>query len=113
MPMIDSKVTCAVSPEQREAVKTRLGQAVAALGKAEQWLMVGFEDNYDLYFAGRRQEKAAFVSVALYGEAAPAACDRMTTEICRIWQEELGIPGDRIYVTYRFVDNWGWNGANF
>ncbi len=113
MPYIDAKITLPVSAEKRESIKSKLGAAIAALGKTESWLMVGFEDRYDLYFAGKKQEKAAFVAVALYGKASDSACNSMTDKICSILEEELEIPQDHIYVTYRFVDHWGWNGENF
>ncbi|MBQ7486730.1 MAG: hypothetical protein IJT77_04460 [Clostridia bacterium] len=113
MPFINSKVSVPVSRASRDEIKSRLGRDIAALGKTENWLMVGFEDNYDLYFAGNQASAAAFVSVALYGQASPEACDRMTERICAIYNEVLGIPKDRIYVTYQFVENWGWNGQNF
>ena len=96
-----------------DAIKAKLGQAVSVLGKGESFLMVGFEDEYDLYFAGEHVEKGAFVSVALYGNASSDAYSRMTGEICTILGEELDLPGDRIYVTYRGVSDWGWNGRNF
>jgi len=113
MPFINSKVSVPVSREMRDKIKTRLGEDIAVLGKTENWLMVGFDDNYDLYFAGNQAGPAAFVSVALYGKAKPDACDRMTARICAVYNELLGIPADRIYVTYEFVENWGWNGQNF
>lgn len=28
-------------------------------------------------------------------------------------KNELGIPGDKVYVEYRGTYNWGWNGSNF
>ena len=37
----------------------------------------------------------------------------MTAKICDILQEELGIPGSAVYVTYQGIDDWGWNGRNF
>ena len=37
----------------------------------------------------------------------------MTGEICKIFNEELGIEPNRIYVKYEEVANWGWNGENF
>ena len=37
----------------------------------------------------------------------------MTTEVCKISEEELGIPQNKIYVKYEEVENWGWNGRNF
>lgn len=114
MPFINSKVTVKISPEKEEAIKQKLGQAIAIIpGKSESWLMVGFEDEYTLYFKGNKCEKAAFVEVKIYGSANSQAYDQMTGEICRIYEEELGIPAANIYVTYQAVPDWGWNGRNF
>ena len=60
MPFIDSKITVPVAPEKKESIKTKLGQAISLLGKTETYLMVGFEDNYDLYLGGKKLEKGAF-----------------------------------------------------
>lgn len=113
MPFIDSKVTVKMTEEKKENIKTRLGQSLSILNKPESYLMVGFEDGYDLYFAGKKLEKGAYVAVSLYGAASPAAYDKMTGAICKIFNEELDIPGDAVYVTYHEIDNWGWNGGNF
>ena len=113
MPFIDSKITVSVSEEKREAIKAKFGEAISVLGKGESFLMVGFDDEYDLYFAGNKVEKGAYVAISLYGKASPDAYSRMSGEVCRILNEELGIPGDRVYVTYREVSDWGWNGRNF
>lgn len=111
--MITTKVTLPLPQEKRDALKAALGKAVSILGKPESYLMLGFEDNYDLYFAGNKLSKGAFVTVQLYGKENPDACSRMTAEICRIFADELGIPGDGIYVCYSGHANWGWNGNNF
>ncbi|MCI5621980.1 MAG: phenylpyruvate tautomerase MIF-related protein [Lachnospiraceae bacterium] len=37
----------------------------------------------------------------------------MTAKICEILADELAIPGDKVYVTYHGVNDWGWNGSNF
>lgn len=113
MPFIDSRISMKLTPEQKETVKSALGAALPVLHKPESYLMVGIDDEYDLWFAGKRLEKGAYVSVSLFGEADSEACGRMTGEICRIFGEVLGIPGDRIYVTYHGVNDWGWNGSNF
>ncbi len=113
MPFIDSKISIPVSKEKKDAIKSQLGQAVSVLGKTESYLMVGFDDDYDLYFAGEKVDKGAYVSVALYGNASPDAYSKMTGKICDIFKQELDLPGDRIYVTYRGVNDWGWNGRNF
>ncbi len=113
MPFIDSKITLQVSAEQKESIKSRLGKAVSIIGKPESFLMVGIEDNYDLYMAGEKLEKGAYVSVSLFGNASSSAYKKMTGEICKIYEEELGIPGQSVYVTYHGVNDWGWNGSNF
>ena len=37
----------------------------------------------------------------------------MTAKICEIYERELGIPGNAVYVTYHPITDWGWNGQNF
>ena len=113
MPFIDSKITIPVDDAQKEAIKTRLGKAVSILNKPESFLMVGIEDNYDLWFAGEKVDKGAYVAVEIYGNASSDAYNRMTGEICNILGEELDIPADRIYIKYHGVADWGWNGRNF
>lgn len=113
MPFINTKYSQKITPEQETELKTALGSAVSVLGKTESWLMLGFEQECSLYFRGEKAEKIAFVDVSLYGTASPAACDKMTAEICRIYTQVLGIPTDKIYVKYSPTDCWGWNGGNF
>ena len=45
MPFIDSKITVPVTPEKKESIKSRFGEAVRLLNKSETYLMDGFEDN--------------------------------------------------------------------
>jgi phenylpyruvate tautomerase PptA (4-oxalocrotonate tautomerase family) len=114
MPFINSKVSVSMSQEKKDAIKAKLGQAITLVpGKSESWLMVGFEDSYDLYFQGNQDGPTAFVEVKVFGGASPDAFTKLTGEICDIYQEELGIPKNRIYVKYEAVENWGWNGSNF
>lgn len=114
MPFIGSKVTVKISSEKEETIKTRLGKAIELIpGKSERFLMVGFEDEYKLYFAGEKLEKGAFVEVKVFGKVSKEAYDKVTAEVCKIYEEELGIPQNKIYVKYEEIENWGWNGSNF
>lgn len=113
MPFIDSKITVSVPQDKREILKAELGKAVSVLNKPERFLMVGFEDNYDLYMGGEKLEKGAYVAVSLFGNGSKAAYEEMTSIICKLYEKELGIPGDAVYVTYHGVNDWGWNGQNF
>lgn len=113
MPFIDCKVTEKLTENQKEEIKQKLGVAVSCLHKTETYLMVGFSDGYDLYLGGKRLSKGAYLSVSLYGKAASSDYDKMTGVLCDIFKEVLQIPPSCIYVTYREVSDWGWNGANF
>ena len=113
MPFIDSKVTVKMTEQQKEEIKTELGRLIATLGKSESYLMVGIEDAYDLWLAGKKLEKGAYVAVSLYGSAPAAAYDKLTGQICSLLSQKLGIPGSAVYVTYHPVNDWGWNGQNF
>ncbi|SEQ23411.1 Macrophage migration inhibitory factor (MIF) [Lachnospiraceae bacterium NE2001] len=113
MPFVDSKITLKISDEKKEALKAKIGEAISIIGKPESYLMVGFEDDYTLYFAGNKLEKGAYVSIDVFGSVNSSQADQMTARICEIYEEELGIPGNNIYVEYRGTRDWGWNGRNF
>ena len=65
MPFIDSKITLKLTEEKKENIKTQLGKAVSIINKPESFLMVGIEDSYDLYMAGDKLEKGAYVASLL------------------------------------------------
>ena len=113
MPFIDSKISVAVAPEKKEIIKAEFGRLMSVLGKSETYLMVGIDDNYDLWMGGNKVEKGAYVSVSLLGNASSDAYEKLTGKICELFENELNIPGSSVYVTYHPVSDWGWNGSNF
>ena len=112
MPFIDCKLSQKLNSEQKEKLKTELGQAVRILHKPESYLMVGIKDEYDLYFAGKSLSNGAYVSISLFGSA-PSQYGEMTKAVCDILKRTLNINGGDVYVTYHEIDNWGHNGYNF
>jgi len=94
-------------------LKAELGRMITTLHKSETYLMVGLEDEYDLWLGGKKLDKGAYVSVSLFGNAPSDAYDKLTGQICNLYERELGIPGNCIYVTYHPITDWGWNGNNF
>lgn len=114
MPFIDAKVSVALTKEKKEKLKEKLGQAITCIpGKSESWLMVGLTDSCELYFQGNQNGPTGFVDVKIFGSAPDEAYEKMTAELGEIFEEELGIPKDRLYVTYQTISQWGWNGGNF
>lgn len=113
MPYINTRTNVEITKEQELRIKSKLGQAVALLGKPESYLMVSMEDHCRLYFGGDGTSPIAFVEVRLYGEVSANAYDQMTAAVTKIITEELSIPGDHIYVQYEEVPHWGFAGSNF
>ena len=114
MPFIGSKVSMKISKENEEVIKKKLGEAIELIpGKSETFLMIGFEDECSLYFGGEKLNKGAFIEVKIFGKASKDAYANLTAAICNIYQEELQIPKDKMYVKYEEVQDWGWNGSNF
>ena len=111
MPFIQTRTNVSVSPEKKDNIKRRLGEAAAIIGKSESWLMTEIVENCDMYFRGDNTEPMAFVDVKLYGKG--NNYDEMTRVITEITNSELGITGEHVYVSYQEIDNWGWNGTNF
>ena len=114
MPFINSKVSVPMTGAQKESVKQKLGKAISIIpGKSERWLMLEFADNCDLYFSGDNSKPTAMIEVEVFGSIPDSCLDEMTRSVCDIYEEELRIPKDRIYVKYEGCDKWGWNGGNF
>lgn len=114
MPYINSKISVELSDEKEAAIKAKLGKAIALIpGKSEAYLMLNFQDNCRMYFGGKNDSPIAMIEVKLFGSAGKKDYDILTKEICSIFNEELNIPPNNIYVKYDEVENWGWNGHNF
>jgi len=114
MPMISVRTTAAVSCDAEKALTAKLGEAIALIpGKSEAHLMLSFEDNARMAFAGKADKTLAFVEVYCFGAAQPDAYNNLTAAICDMLCEELAIPPDGAYVKYIETVNWGWNGKNF
>lgn len=114
MPFINSKTTVSVSEQQREQLKTQLGEAISLIpGKSERWLMLDLQDQHQMYFQGKSFEQIAFVEVKIFGTASDDVYNALTAKICQIYQTVLQIPSDKVYVAYQEIEHWGWNGSNF
>ena len=112
MPFIDCRITTKLTEEKKEQLKAELGRAIPLLHKSETYLMVGISDGYDLWMGGAKIS-GAYVGVSLFGRESRPDCEKMTAAICDILSRVADVPGEGVYVTYRGVENWGWNGGLF
>ncbi len=113
MPFINTKVTTEISFEKEEILKEKFGKAISLIGKPESYLMLSFEENCRLWFAGSNDDDTAFVEVALLHSAPKSSYEKLTAEICNILSDELCIPQERIYVKFSETEYWGHSGYMF
>lgn len=114
MPYISTKTNVEISKEKEIAIKEKFGKAIELLpGKSETFLMLSFDGDCRLWFGGNNDTPIAYVEVKIFGKAAKIHYDALTGSICKIINEELDVPYDKIYVKYEEVECWGWNGRNF
>lgn len=114
MPYINSTITTKLSKDKEELIKAKLGEIIAEIpGKSEEWLMVGFKEEHTLYFRGEKKEKAAFIEVKIFGTAERKYKEAITSKVCKLFEEELSIQKDSIYIVFEEVKDWGWNGMMF
>ena len=113
MPFINTQTTAALSSSKKDTLTAEIYNITSeCLGKGENWIMVGYEDNASLTFQGSTTD-IAYIEVKSFGAPSPAGADRMTAKLSSLFERELSISPDRIYVSYYHTDKWGWNGSNF
>ena len=115
MPYIQTKTNITVTEEQEIKLKTELGKIIELYpGKTESRLMLGFEDNCRLWFAGKNDTPIAFIQVMLFGkEVNRGGADKLTPAISKLFKDVLNIESNKIYINYSAFENWGSCGANF
>ena len=110
MPLLSIESNC----ESTDGLLKKASETVsAALGKSEQYVMVRYQHNPDMLFAGSNQPLAflELKSIGLPDEAAP----ELSAQLCDLLQSELGINSDRVYIEFVNAPRhlWGWNRTTF
>lgn len=115
MPCIQIKTSVKVTEEAANTIKTELGQVITCLpGKTEDWLMITLEDECRMWFRGETGKPMAIIEVKVLGNRIEsAASEKMTEQVCRLFQNTLGVDPKDLYIRYLASPDWGWNGSNF
>lgn len=112
MPFIIARVSTNVTKEQETELKSRLGRAIELVpGKSEEYLLLGFEDNYHLYLRGDNSEPTAYIEASIFGNEGHFGYKEFTGEVTRIFNNVLGIAPDRIYIKFSDITAWGVSGV--
>lgn len=114
MPYIHVTTSVVLSAEHNKKLVSALGEIITEIpGKSEEWLMIGIKDENKLYFKGVQKDLAAVVEISIFGSAQKQYKESITKKVCEFLQIELSIPMDSVYVMFREVEDWGWNGKMF
>jgi phenylpyruvate tautomerase len=114
MPLLKLEPTVALSDDNRKALLTSLSKIVAeTIGKPEQYVMVT-AGPAAILMAGKPGD-AAFVDLRSIGGLGGEVNQQLSQKICRVLNESLGVPSNRVYLNFTDVEagNWGWNGQTF
>jgi phenylpyruvate tautomerase len=94
-------------------LKTASRMIAEQLGKPERFVMVRFNRNPDMLFAG---DDAALVYMELKSIGLPeAGTEELSLSLCNLMEAEINVPRDRVYIEFANAPRklWGWNGGTF
>lgn len=114
MPLLKLQTSVPVPENQRGELLAALSKAVASsVGKPEQYVMVTLADG-PVLMAGQ-PGPAAFADVRSIGGLNGRVNNDLSKKVCALLHQFLGIPADRVYLTFTDVPaaHWGWNGQTF
>jgi phenylpyruvate tautomerase PptA (4-oxalocrotonate tautomerase family) len=114
MPLLRVETTVVLTDDKRKALLAALSKVVAeTIGKPEQYVMVTISPAAIL-MSGKPGD-AAFVDVRSIGGLSGDVNRQLSQKVCRLLNESLGVPQDRIYLNFTDVEagNWGWKEGTF
>lgn len=114
MPLLRLTTNQEIAADQQQQITSRLSAAVAEmLGKPESYVMVIFQVNPAMSFAGS-QEPLAYVELKSLGLPEDKTTDFSAT-LCQHVDSLLNVPPSRTYIEFSSPARhfWGWNSNTF
>lgn len=114
MPLLKLETTVILNDEKRKDLLAGLSGIVAnTIGKPEQYVMV-IVNTSAILMSGKTGD-AAFVDVRSIGGLNTNVNRQLSQKICRLLNQSLGVPPDRVYLNFTEVaaSHWGWDGNTF
>ena len=109
MPYVN--VSTSAKVEDKKKVLEEISILVASLtNKSKRFVMTRLEDNSEMYFED--ESSCCFLHIKSIGSLNPS---KMAKPISDFVSEKMGIPKDKIYISFEDVPGsmWAWNGKNF
>ena len=114
MPLLKLETNVALNEEKRKTLLAGLSSIVAqTIGKPEEYVMVTVNP-VAMLMSGKSGD-AAFVDLRSIGGLSETVNRQLSEKLCRLLNQSLGVPPNRIYLNFGEVeaDQWGWNGKTF
>ena len=109
MPYINVSTSAEVN--DKEKLLEEISILVSSLtNKSKRFVMTKIDDNCQMYF--NDQSPSCFLEIKSIGSLNPS---EMAMPISEFVYEKMGIPIDRIYISFEDVPSslWAWNGKTF
>ena len=109
MPYIN--VCTSAKIEDKKKLLNEISTLVSYLtNKSKRFVMAKLDDNSEMYFDDQRP--CCFLEIKSIGSLNPS---EMANPICNFVNEKMGIPLDKIYISFEDVpaSMWAWNGRTF
>lgn len=114
MPYLKLNTNQAVSYEESPQLLRQLSALIAKeTGKPERYVMIELAGNKTMLFAGDNGP-LAFIECKSIGLSS-AQCQSLSSSLCRLLENTLQIPPERIYIEFSNcpAEYWGWNSSTF
>ena len=109
MPYIN--VSTSVKVDDTKKLLKEISTLVSSLtNKSERFVMAKLEDNSEMHFED--EKPCCFFEIKSIGSLNPS---EMAKPICNFVHERMGIPKEKIYISFADVpaSMWAWNGRTF
>ena len=109
MPYIN--VSTSVKIDDKKKLLEEISILISSLtNKSKRFVMAKLDDNCEMYF--NDQSSCCFLEIKSIGSLKPS---EMSKPISEFVQEKMGIPLDKIYISFEDVSasKWAWNGRTF
>ena len=109
MPYIN--VSTSVKVEDKKKLLEEISILISSLtNKSKRFVMAKLEDNCEMYFDD--ETPSCFLEIQSIGSLNPS---EMAQPISDFFYERMGIPRDKIYISFKDVpaSMWAWNGRTF
>ncbi|MBZ4656645.1 MAG: 4-oxalocrotonate tautomerase [Thermoanaerobacter sp.] len=116
MPIVNLITKEKIASEKKEILKKEFADVMYEVaGKSENWLMVRFTEEEDIFFHGQPLEEGGIVEIKLVGKLQRGQKEEISKRICDVLNKVLGYGKDSIYIVIQEIEgqNWGYNGSTF